>query len=156
MTKALFFLIPLAAAVAMPLWMARCRQRESGRRWALHWLATLLPLGAVLVLHGLGWMAGLNNTVTLPLIAVAVVALSAFAGGALYLFIPPVFLKLKTLNVANPHGRMAEANTPTRRREDENDVVPAGHRRSSNGNHYEPIDYGDEESDDYYRNGEPG
>jgi len=34
MIKTLFFLILLTAAVAMPLWIARCRQRDN-RRWLL-------------------------------------------------------------------------------------------------------------------------
>ncbi|MCF6256166.1 MAG: hypothetical protein L3K25_07670 [Gammaproteobacteria bacterium] len=153
MTTTLLLLILLATAVAMPLWMARCRKRGGdSRRWVLPWLATLLPLGTVVLLHSLNLMAGLSTTVTLPLIAVAVLGLAAFLGGALYLGIPRVLATLKETRL-----RVVAAE-PKRKREDEdvNDsMVPNGYCISSSGNHYEPIDYGDEESDDYYRNGKP-
>jgi len=82
--KTLFFLIPLTAAVAMPLWMARCRKADN-RRWILRWLASLAPMGFLVGLHGLGLVP---NTFAPVLTMLAVIGAAAFAGGALYLFVP--------------------------------------------------------------------
>jgi len=113
MIKALFLLIPLAAAVAMPLWMARCRQ-GSNRHWVLPWMGTLLPLGVVLLLHPLGLMTALSNTITLPLIAVATVSLSAFVGGALYLGVPRALIALRETRL-----RVVEAEPELQQRREE-------------------------------------
>jgi hypothetical protein len=81
MAQALFFLIPLAFAVAMGLWLRHARQRE-GHRWITHWLATLAPLGLLAGLHSIGLI---NNAVAQILMGPTVLGVAAFAGGALYL-----------------------------------------------------------------------
>jgi len=152
MSNILLFLI-LLAAVAMPLWIARCRKRGN-RRWVLPWLATLLPLGALLLLGGL-----LDNNITRLLLPMVLLGMAAFAGGALFLVAPVLW---GVASEAILRARMAEASAPKRRHEDrrvddeDDSTVPVGYRRTYFGGGYEPIDYGDEESDDYYRNGKPG
>jgi len=125
MTKTLLLLMLLAAAVAMPLWMARCRKRGN-RRWMLPWLATLLPLGVMLALSGLDLLpGGLDRTTASQLlIAAALMGAAAFAGGALYLVIPAL---LGVTSEAVLRSRMAEASAPKRRQEDrreEDDLDP--------------------------------
>ena len=117
MTKTLFPLMLLAAAVAMPLWMARCR-KHGNRRWLLPWLATLLPLGVMLALSGMDLLpGGLDRTAASRLlIAAALTGTAAFAGGVLYLVIP---ILLGIASEAVLRGRMAEATAPKRTREDQ-------------------------------------
>jgi len=128
--KILFFLIPLGFAVAMPLWIARCRQRGT-HRWILPWLTTLLPLGAVLLLHALNLMVGLGNAVTVSLTVMAVLGTAAFTGGALFL-IAPVLLGIAS--ETSLRGRMTDANAPKRRKEerhhDEDNDSPWSHQNS--------------------------
>ncbi len=81
MTKALFFLIPLASAIAMGFWLKQARQ-AGGHRWITHWLAALAPLGLLAGLHSIGLI---NNAVAQILMVPTVLGVAAFAGGALYL-----------------------------------------------------------------------
>ncbi len=127
--KTLFFLIPLAAAVAMPVWIARCRKRGN-HRWLLPWLATLLPLGMVLLLHALNMMTGLGSTITLSLTVMAALGVAAFVGGAMFLAAPAL---LGVANESSLRGRMSEATAPKRRqgdRHDEDNDSPWSHRNN--------------------------
>lgn len=91
MIGALFFLIPLAMAATMALWLRHARQ-TGGRRWIGHWLASLAPMALLAGLHGLGLVTdGLATALIVP----SVLGVAAFAGGALYLASPaliPVLL----------------------------------------------------------------
>lgn len=100
MMKALFFLIPLVAAVAMALWLRHAR-RPGGHRWIFHWLASLAPLGLLTGLHGLGLVTDALATV---LIVPAVLGVAAFAGGALYLAAPTLLPVLLGLMVWAPRA----------------------------------------------------
>ncbi len=96
MTKALFFLIPLACAVAMGFWLKHARQ-VGGHRWITHWFATLAPLGLLAGLHSLGLVTQtLANVLMVPM----VLGLAAFAGGALYLAGPTLLAGLKWMALA--------------------------------------------------------
>ncbi len=91
MIKALFFLIPLATAVAMALWLRHAR-RTGSRRWIGHWLASLAPMALLASLHGLGLV---TDDLASVLIVPSVLGVAAFAGGAAYLLGPtllPVLL----------------------------------------------------------------
>ncbi len=93
MTQALFFLIPLACAIAMGFWLKHARQ-SGGHRWITHWLATLAPLGLLAGLHSIGLI---NNAVAEVLMVPTVLGLAAFAGGAVYLAGPTLLAGLSAL-----------------------------------------------------------
>lgn len=87
-TNMLMMSMPAAAAIGMPLWIAWRRRRD--QRWGMPWLVTLLPLGVVAALDGLGLMADLGSAPIKALIILLVIGLAAFAGGLVYLTVPAV------------------------------------------------------------------
>ncbi len=124
MTKALFFLIPLASAIAMGFWLKHARQAD-GHRWITHWLTTLAPLGLLAGLHTIGLI---NNTVAQILMVPTVLGVAAFAGGALYLAGPTLLATLQAcfgsalaLFTPSLETRMRRANTDSKARKHNDD-----------------------------------
>ncbi len=82
MMKTLLILGPPLAALAMVMWLQHAR-RAGGRRWILHWLAALLPVGVMLAIAPLIPFADIPDL----LFVLAMAGAAAFAGGGLYLMI---------------------------------------------------------------------
>lgn len=80
--KTLLILGPPLAALAMVMWLQHAR-RAGGRRWILHWLAALLPVGVMLTIAPLIPFADIPDL----LFVLAMAGAAAFAGGGLYLVI---------------------------------------------------------------------
>jgi len=118
MSNILLFLI-LLAAVAMPLWIARCRRR--GTRWMLPWLATLLPLGALLLISSLDLLpSGLDRYIATQLLfAMVLPSMAAFSGGALFLAFPMLRRAAKMVIVGA--YMVVETYASRRRHEDRRD-----------------------------------
>lgn len=76
------YLMPALAGISMAVWLRHVRQ-AGGYRWIAHWLASLVPVGALLA--SLPVAAQVPDLLFMALLSLGAAGAVAFIGGGLYL-----------------------------------------------------------------------